>query len=168
VNIAINHLIGAVLVGSGATLFMDLWALILQRAFSVSPPNYCLVGRWLGHMPAGVFKHGNIAAASRKPAECAIGWIFHYIVGVSYALILVIPNSGGWLIRPTLIPALLLGVVTVLIPYFIMQPSFGLGIAAARTPKPNQARLRSLMSHTVFGVGLYASALALSPLMYPG
>jgi hypothetical protein len=49
-----------------------------------------------------------------------------------------------------------------------MQPSFGLGIAAARTPKPNQARLRSLMSHTVFGVGLYASALALSPLMYPG
>jgi hypothetical protein len=41
-----------------------------------------------------------------------------------------------------------------------MQPSLGLGIAASRTANPMQARLKSLGTHAVFGVGLYASALA--------
>jgi hypothetical protein len=47
-------------------------------------------------------------------------------------------------------------------PFFIMQPSLGLGIAASRTPKPMQARLKSLVTHTVFGVGLYVCALGVS------
>ena len=32
-------------------------------------------------------------------------------------------------------------------------------IAASKTPHPNAARLRSLMAHTVFGIGLYLAAL---------
>jgi hypothetical protein len=43
-----------------------------------------------------------------------------------------------------------------------MHPSFGLGIAASRTPNPTQARLRSLMAHTAFGVGLYVCAVGVS------
>ena len=42
------------------------------------------------------------------------------------------------------------------------SPSFGLGIAASRAPQPMQARLRSLMAHTAFGVGLYVSAVGVS------
>jgi hypothetical protein len=42
-----------------------------------------------------------------------------------------------------------------------MQPSFGLGIAASRTPNPTQARLKSLVTHTVFGIGLYVCALGM-------
>lgn len=165
-NIENTYICGAVLVGLGATLIMDIWALVLRRIFQIAPPNYCLVGRWFSYMPSGVFKHANIAAAPKKAVECTTGWIVHYLVGVTYALLLVIPNSGRWLENPSLLPALLVGISTVLIPYFIMQPSFGLGIAAARTPNPTQARLRSLMSHTVFGVGLYVSALTLSHMVY--
>jgi hypothetical protein len=47
----------------------------------------------------------------------------------------------------------------------MMQPAFGLGIAAAKAPIPMQARAKSLMSHTVFGAGLYLSALVFSALM---
>ena len=50
-------------------------------------------------------------------------------------------------------------------PYLIMQPGLGMGIAASKTPKPNVARLRSLVNHTVFGLGLYLSALGLSLLL---
>jgi Protein of unknown function (DUF2938) len=50
----------------------------------------------------------------------------------------------------------------VLVPYLIMQPSFGLGIAASRTPNPTQARLRSLVAHTAFGIGLYVCAVGVS------
>jgi hypothetical protein len=43
-----------------------------------------------------------------------------------------------------------------------MQPGLGLGIAASRTPQPNVARLRSLATHAVFGLGLYAAAAILA------
>jgi uncharacterized membrane protein YagU involved in acid resistance len=91
--------------------------------------------------------------------------IAHYTIGVVFALVLVVGTSGDWLARPTLWPALLYGIGTVVFPFFIMQPSFGLGIAASRTPHPRQARLKSLMTHTVFGVGLYVCALGVSYLL---
>ena len=79
-----------------------------------------------------------------------------------FALVFVVFTSGDWLARPTVLPALLFGIGTVVFPFFIMQPSFGLGIAASRTPNPRQARLKSLVTHIVFGVGLYVCALGVS------
>ena len=160
-----TYFVGAIVVGVGATLFMDLWALFLKRTFRIPLPNYCLVGRWFCHMPEGTFRHASIAAAPQRHSECTVGWIAHYVVGVVYALMLVLLVSGSWLAHPTLLPALLFGVVTVLVPFLLMQPSFGFGIAASRTPNPTQARLRSLMAHTSFGVGLYICALGVSPVL---
>jgi hypothetical protein len=147
----------AVVVGIGATVIMDLWGLLLRRVFNIPASNYCLVGRWLRHMADGVFKHASIAAAARKPAECAVGWIAHYTIGVLFALALA-SVAPGWLESPVPGPALVFGLVTVIFPFFIMHPGFGLGLAASRTPAPMQARLRSLMNHAVFGLGLYISA----------
>jgi hypothetical protein len=67
------------------------------------------------------------------------------------ALVLVILTSGKWLARPTLLVALLYGIGTVAFPFFILQPSLGLGVASSKTPKPAQARLKSPATHTVFG-----------------
>ena len=157
-----TYFLGAVVVGLGATLFMDVWALFLKRAFGIPSANYCLVGRWLRHMPEGTFMHASIAAAPQKRSECTVGWIAHYVIGTVYALVLVAFVSGSWLARPTLLPPMLFGVGSVLVPYLVMQPSFGLGVAASRTPQPTQARLRSLMAHTAFGVGLYVCAVGVS------
>ena len=46
-----------------------------------------------------------------------------------FALVFVVLTSTDWLARPTLPPALLYGVATVVFPFFIMQPALGLGIA---------------------------------------
>mgnify|MGYP003579096749 CR=1 FL=1 len=73
--------------------------------------------------------------------------------------------SSSWLLRPSLLPALLYGIGTVVFPLFIMQPSFGLGIAASRTPHPGRARLKSLATHTVFGIGLYLCGIAMSQVL---
>jgi len=137
---------------------MDAWNLFLQRTFGIPSLNYCLLGRWLRHMP-GTFRHASITAASQKPFECAVGWLAHYSIGVVFALVFVMLASGDWLARPTLLPALLYGIGTVVFPFFIMQPSLGLGVAASRAPRPTQARLKSLATHSVFGLGLYACAL---------
>ena len=60
--------------------------------------------------------------------------------------------------------ALLFGLITVVFPLFVLQPALGLGIASARTPKPAQARLKSVGTHLVFGAGLYGCALVVSTL----
>ena len=49
------------------------------------------------------------------------------------------------------------GLVLVL-PYFVMMPGMGMGIAASRTPKPNVARLKSVAAHSMFGIGMYLTA----------
>jgi len=157
-----NVILGAIAIGIGATLFMDLWNLFLKRTFSLPSLNYCLLGRWLSHMPSGTLRHVSIAAAPEKPLECTVGRIAHYGIGAMLALVFVVLISGDWLARPTLLPALLYGIGTVVFPFFIMQPSLGLGIAASKTPNPTQARLKSLVTHTVFGVGLYVCALGVS------
>jgi hypothetical protein len=87
------------------------------------------------------------------------------LIGTGFALVFVTLVSARWLEQPTFLPALVYGMATVVVPFFTMQPSLGLGIASSRTPHPNRARLKSLMTHTVFGVGLYLSAQLLSPLL---
>ena len=158
-GIEVTYFARAIVVGLGATLFMDVWALIMKRALDVPLANYCLVGRWICHMPDGTFMHTNIASTPEKPLECLVGWGFHYVIGAVYALVFVAIVSDSWLSLPTLLPAVLFGLASVLVPYLIMQPAFGLGIAASKAPQPKQARLRSLMAHTAFGVGLYLCAV---------
>jgi hypothetical protein len=113
-------------------------------------------------MPSGTLRHASIAAAPPKPHECTVGWVAHYSIGVGLALGFILLASSDWLARPTALPALLFGIATVVFPFFILQPSLGLGIASSRTPNPMQARLKSLATHTVFGVGLYVCGLAVS------
>jgi hypothetical protein len=161
-SLEVSHILGAIAIGIGATLIMDLWNLFLKRTSGIPSLNYCLLGRWLRHMPGGTFRHESIAAAPQRSFECAVGWIAHYTIGVTFALVFVALSSGDWLARPTLLPALLFGIGTVVFPFFILQPSLGLGIAASKTPKPTQARLKSLVTHTVFGVGLYGCGLVVS------
>jgi hypothetical protein len=161
-NMKLIDVLTAIAVGLGSTLLMDSWSIFLKRAFNIPSPNYCFVGRWLHYMPEGIFRHSSIAAVPQKPAECTVGWIAHYVIGVVFALWLVLLASPQWLREPTLLPAMILGLATVAIPFLVMQPSFGLGIAASKTPNPTQSRLRSLMNHAAFGLGLYISTLAIS------
>lgn len=147
--------ISVVLIGIGATLTFDLWGLFLKHTFKIPPSNICLVGRWLLYMFDGVFAHANIAAAPRKSSECQVGWMAHYLIGVTFAGIFVAIMGTQWLVHPTPVSAVVFGVVTVLAPFLIMQPSFGFGIAASKAANPMQARMRTLMNHIAFGVGLY-------------
>ena len=168
VNIEASHIMGAVSIGLGATLSMDLWNLFVKRAFGIPSLNYCLLGRWLRHMPEGTLKHSSITAAPQKPFECTAGWIAHYTIGVVFAVAFVVLLAGEWLARPTLLPALVYGIGTVVFPFFVLQPSLGLGIASSRAPKPVQARLKSLGTHTVFGIGMYVCALGVSYVLRGG
>lgn len=153
-----------IVVGVGATLIVDLWALVLKRAFHIPSLSYCLVGRWLRHMP-GTIRHASIAAATPKHSECLVGWIAHYMIGIVFALAFVAIAPAGWLARPTFSIALAFGIGTVLFPFLVLQPALGLGIAASKTADPARARLKSLATHAVFGAALYLCAVGLNQLL---
>jgi hypothetical protein len=153
-----NDVLSLALIGVGATLVMDAWSIVRKQLFGIPPADYGMVGRWIGHMTHGQFRHERIAAAPPIPGERILGWSVHYLIGIVFAAALVWIVGSEWLRRPTLAPALAVGIVTVTAPFFVMQPGMGAGIAASRTPKPNAARLQSLITHTVFGFGLWAAA----------
>lgn len=161
-------LISAVAIGIGATLLMDGWAVLRRRLLGVPSLDYALVGRWVGHMPRGRFYHVAIGQAAAVAGERPLGWAIHYLTGIVFAVAMVALTGSDWLCRPTLLPALLFGVVSVAMPFLLMQPALGLGIAASRTANPTKARLHSLITHAIFGVGLYLAALCLLPLTCAG
>jgi hypothetical protein len=107
----------------------------------------------------GQFVHVRIADAPPIRAELALGWIFHYLTGIAYGLLLLGIWGLDWARRPTLLPALILSLLALVAPFFLLQPGMGLGVAGARTPNPSATRVRSVLNHTVFGLGLYVSAL---------
>ena len=158
--------VDAVLIGLGATLLIDIWAVFLKRVFSIRSLDYCLLGRWVLYIPHGTIVHRNITATPAKPHECKVGWTTHYLIGTVLALIFALLASDGWLVHPTILPAVAFGIATVVMPFFTLQPSFGLGVAASKTPSPTKARLKSLMTHTVFGVGMYVWASLLSRFLF--
>ncbi|MCP5347702.1 MAG: DUF2938 domain-containing protein [Gammaproteobacteria bacterium] len=156
-----NNLMIVFLIGIGATALMDLWSILRKSLLGINPPNYGMVGRWLACMTHGKFRHDSIAASAPMQGEHFIGWIAHYLTGIAFAAVLVGTAGKHWILNPTIGPALVVGIGTVAAPFLLMQPGTGAGIASIRTPKPNSARLHSLINHAIFGLGLYASGLAL-------
>lgn len=156
----------ALAIGIGASLVMDLFILARKRLLGVPSLDYAMVGRWLGHIPRGRLRHTAIAAAAPIAGERALGWATHLAIGVAFAALLPALWGTDWLRTPTPGPALLIGLVTLAAPFLVLQPALGAGIAAARTPRPNIARLNSLTVHLAFGLGLYLAALAWSALRY--
>jgi hypothetical protein len=156
-----QDLLRVILIGVGATMVMDVWLMALNR-LGVPTLNFAFIGRWLGHLARGRFAHRAIAKAPPIPAETSLGWVTHYAVGIGFAGLLVGIQGLEWSRQPTLLPALAVGVCTVAIPLFLMQPAMGAGFAGSRTPSPLKNCLRSLANNTVFGAGLFLAATLLN------
>ena len=157
-----NLFFSLIFIGIGATLIMDLWALFLQKFFAISSLDYRFVGRWLGHMRYGQLCHSKIFQSPAVFYEKPLGWFAHYSIGIIFAAILIYVTGKGWLLTPSLWPTLAMGLISTIIPFFIMQPAFGFGFMGSKTPKPFITRLKTLNAHLSFGLGLYIAALPLS------
>lgn len=144
----------AALIGTGATFVMDVWLLLLKK-FNVPTLNFALLGRWVGHMLHGQWFHEGIAKSAPIRHELAIGWLAHYCIGIGFAVLHIAIFGVDWMAAPTLAPAAITGIATVVAPLFIMQPAMGSGIASSKTATPLRNCSRSLINHGVFGSGIY-------------
>lgn len=112
----------------------------------------------------GRFAHAHIGKTEPVRYEALLGWAIHYATGVAFAALLAILAPAEWVTTPTPGLALAVGLGTVAAPFLLMQPAFGFGFAASKLPNRNAARLRSIMTHLVFGFGLYLAAVTVSDL----
>ncbi|MCB1325359.1 MAG: DUF2938 domain-containing protein [Spirochaetales bacterium] len=151
-------------IGFGATLAMDVWRFGLQKLFGINSLDLRLLGRWVGHLSGGRLFHAGIANSAPVAGELCLGWSAHYLIGLSFAALLPLLWGIEWLTAPSILPALSVGIATVLAPWLVMQPAMGIGFAAGRAPNPNAVRMRNLAIHTVYGMGLYAAALGIQRL----
>jgi hypothetical protein len=147
----------ALLIGVGATVVMDIWLAVRKRLLGIPPLDHGLLGRWFAYLARGRFRHDPIAASPPVQGERLIGWTAHYLIGIAFAALLLAIWGLDWARHPTIGPALIVGIGGVAAPFLLMQPGMGAGIAASRTPNPAAARHRSLVTHAIFGLGLYVA-----------
>jgi hypothetical protein len=152
--------IEAIFVGIIATLATDIWPRVLQAATRLPPANWGLVGRWVAWLPRGKFFHRPIAATPPVRGERAIGWAFHYGIGIAYAALYLAIMRVGFGSEPTFTSALIFALVLLVAPWFVMQPALGLGVMASRAPRPAVVRTVNVSVHAIFGVGLYLGVVA--------
>ena len=159
-NEALEFVLRSALIGIGGSAAIDLWATFLKRAFGVASLDYGLFGRWIGISQAGA-SHTTIFAKHGL-----------FPVNRSLAGLRTLPDRDrlrgwglGWARKLSIVPALIVGIATIVAPFFILQPRMGAGIAASRTPRPSIARLKSLGTHLAYALGLYLAALITATLV---
>ena len=161
-NPLLELVVRGTLLGVGGAVLMDAWASLLRRGFGIRGLDYALLGRWVGHLPRGRFRHASIGAAAPVRGERALGWMAHYAIAVGFAMLLLVLAGPTWSAAPTVVAPMLVALGTIVAPWFVMQPAMGLGIAASRAPRPGVARLRNIATHMVYGLGVYAAALVVA------
>jgi hypothetical protein len=157
-NVFLDTVVRAIVMGIAGAALMDAWGLALRRAFGIPTLDDALLGRWIGHMSRGRFVHQRIAAADPVPGERPLGYLVHHGIGAAFALPLLLVAGPAWADAPTPWPALAVGLGTIVAPWLVMQPGMGAGLAGSRMPNPRATRLRNLATHAVYGLGLFIAA----------
>jgi len=145
-------------VGMAANFVTDIYEYCLERGLGKRRDRH-LVGRWVAYLGRGLPAHKDINYAPAIRHEFALGWLFHYWVGIYFAALYLIILAMGLHQPPGLLSGLAFGLVTVLAPWLILIPGQGGGILARKCTRPNFIRLTSLSVHVVFGISLYLGTL---------
>lgn len=160
----LDLIINGTLIGIGATIVMDVWVLVLARFFGQARPNWGLVGRWFWHLLDGQIFHDDISLSPAYKHEVFLGWFGHYAVGILYGIIFALYAGAVWFANPMFLPVWIFGILTVAAGWFLLQPGLGIGWAASRLPNAAHVRILNLAAHTLFAIGMYATALLLNAL----
>lgn len=149
-------LVYSLVIGISSTIFMDIMTLIRTKLFGIKSLNYAFVGRWVLGWSKAKFTHQNIIQAPAQTHETPVGWVFHYFTGILWVFLFLLGQHWG--VYPLQFSSVMIfALATTLVPFLIMQPAFGFGFFAQRTPAPLTAIRNSLMTHISFGLGIYIS-----------
>lgn len=144
-----------ILLGSFATLYMDLAAILLSKLKIIQPViESKIIGRWVLYMFKGKFTHNDIRKIPVLKNEKEASIAAHFLIGIVLAFIYmlfisILPAAQNHIITP-----IIFGLLTTLLPWLWLYPSIGLGFLALRTERTSTYLITSTINHFNFGLGL--------------
>jgi hypothetical protein len=104
----------------------------------------------------GQLVHKNIVKAAPVKHETVVGAITHYLLGSSLALTYpaLYLVFGAPLPANHVLPGLLWGLATTLLPWIIFYPAYGWGFFGVGAPQGTRPVLAPTVSHLSYGLGL--------------
>ena len=144
-----------ILMGTFATYFMDFLAgFLVKRKLIDSLIKPEAVGRWFLYLFKGKFIHKDINKTPALNNEKLWCLIAHYLIGIVLAGIYLFMELKEPTIQDQIWVPLIFGIATVILPWFWLFPSIGLGFLASKSPDKLSVIKTSLVNHTNFGLGL--------------
>lgn len=149
--------------GIFSTIALDIWGALALKVSGRMPTNWGMVGRWLTGLPHGQWVLRGDDPSAPRTGEYALGWIFHYLVGISYSVLLLLICGTGFVQAPRVLPVLFVGVVvSSLAGLMILMPGMGGGVFGCKLPNQRSTIIYVLVAHLVYALALYAAAQAVA------
>ncbi|MBT9386858.1 DUF2938 domain-containing protein [Pseudooceanicola sp. CBS1P-1] len=160
---ATELIIFILVVGIGSTIVLDLWGVFTAKIGWMPGTHWPSVGRWLLGIPAGHLVLDGTDTRPHTLSEAAVGWIFHYLIGLAYAVSFPLFWGIGFISAPTVFPVFLIGViVSSLAGLIVLMPGMGGGIFARKLPNAGAMIVYVLVAHVIFAIAQYLLALLLA------
>ncbi|EKT4502752.1 MULTISPECIES: DUF2938 family protein [Pseudomonas] len=146
-----------------STVALDIWVTLVEKVTGLPPTNWGMVGRWLLGIPQGHWVLSGTDESAPRTGEKALGWAFHYGVGISYSVLLLLIWGVEFVHAPTLMPVLIVGVViSTLAGLMILMPGLGAGFMGRKLPNQGVVFVYVLVAHVVYALALYGAAKAIA------
>ena len=149
--------------GFVGSFFMDLTEEKMAKYGISSGVTGAYIGRWIRGLKKGVFVHTNIKNAKPVKNETRIGQVFHFVVGggvVALLYPLFLEVLGLSISVNHLILATVFGLLTSVLPWFVLMPSFGWGAFGSRAPEGARPIISPVLSHVPYGFGIGLTLVA--------
>ena len=148
--------VSIVIAGCFSCIALDMFGRLLLILFKIPEPSWDIVGRRFFYMVRrGVIFNPQISDAMPIAHEVKIGWTFHYLIAVIWAVVFYILFISYPLLELSYKNGLLFGALTTIAPLFIFMPFTGQGVLARKTDTPYLTSLILLARHSVFGLAMF-------------
>ncbi len=143
--------------GFVGSVFMDFTETRMAKLGVSSGVSAAYIGRWVKGCVKGKFMHDNISHAAPAKNEGRIGQVFHFIIGggvvaLFYPFVLHVFGFGAN--ANHLVFAVAFGLITSVLPWFILMPAFGWGFLGSKAPDGTRPIISPVVSHITYGLGI--------------
>lgn len=152
------NLLEILAVGVVATAASDIWQQMQKPITGIPAANWPVTGRWVLGWRQGRLYDPMIGKRPSLKGESAVGWSFHYLIGIIYGAIYLGLIYAASMV-PTLFNGLIFGLITLAAPFLLMKPALGGGLFGLKASNPGKGLFLSISAHAVFGIGLYTGEL---------
>lgn len=149
--------------GFVGSVFMDFTETRMAKLGMRSGVTGAYIGRWVKGCIKGKFMHENITHAAPEKNEVRIGQAFHFVIGggvVALFYPFLLHVFEFWAYANHLILAVAFGLVTSVLPWFVLMPAFGWGFLGSKSPDGTRPIISPVLSHITYGLGIGLTLIA--------